>query len=166
MRPDRHPALDDMDLKILSALQAAGPLSKARLAEQVNLSPTPCWNRVMRLKEAGLIAGYATKIALDRLGDFTSVIVCLSLRGRSRMQAQRFVSHILKVDEVIECSSTDGGMDYIMKVICGSLADFLNLMEDLLDADIGIENYVSYILTGTVKSSAPDLRKLSHLQRA
>ena len=57
--------LDATDVRILSAVQKHGPLSKTKLAELVNLSPTPCWARLDRLKKAGLIRGYRAEIALD-----------------------------------------------------------------------------------------------------
>jgi Lrp/AsnC family transcriptional regulator of ectoine degradation len=72
--------LDATDIRILSAVQKHGQLSKTRLAEIVNLSPTPCWARLNKLKTAGLIRGYRGDIALDRIGDFTQVIVTVASR--------------------------------------------------------------------------------------
>ena len=60
--------LDAIDIRILSAVQRHGQLSKTRLAEIVSLSPTPCWARLDRLKAAGLIRGYRAEIALERIG--------------------------------------------------------------------------------------------------
>ena len=55
--------LDDRDIKILTILQSEGRIPKATLAERVNLSPTPCWERLNRLEEAGIIEGYGATIA-------------------------------------------------------------------------------------------------------
>ena len=63
--------LDATDIRILSAVQQYGQLSKTRLAEYVNLSPTPCWARLERLKAAGYIRGYHAALALERIIDFT-----------------------------------------------------------------------------------------------
>ena len=68
-------ALDTTDIRILSAVQSHGQLSKTRLSEIVNISPTPCWARLDRLKAAGLIRGYHGDIALERICDFTQVVV-------------------------------------------------------------------------------------------
>ena len=72
-------ALDAADIRILSALQQHGQLSKAKLAEICSLSATPCWARLGRLKAAGYIRGYHADIALGQLADFAQVIVTVSL---------------------------------------------------------------------------------------
>ena len=70
--------LDGTDIRILSAIQQHGQLSKAKLAEIANISATPCWARLDRLKAAGFIRGFHADIALDRIADFTQVVVTIS----------------------------------------------------------------------------------------
>jgi len=154
-------ALDATDIRILSAIQKHGQLSKNRLAELVNLSPTPCRARLNRLKTAGFIRGYRGVIALDRIADFTRVIVTVSLTHHRKSDFDRFEAHIRKLDEVTECVATGGGMDYVMKIFCPSLAAFQNLMESLLAAELGIQRYMTYIVTREVKSEPPDLAGLA-----
>jgi Lrp/AsnC family transcriptional regulator of ectoine degradation len=153
--------LDPADVRILSAIQQRGQLSKTRLAEMVNLSPTPCWARLDRLKAAGFIRGYRGVIALDRIGDFTQVVVTVSLTHHRKADFDRFEASIRALDEVTECIATGGGMDYVMKVICPNLAAFQNLMESLLAAELGIDRYMTYIVTREIKSSVPNLARLS-----
>lgn len=153
--------LDATDIRILSAVQKHGQLSKTRLAEIVNLSPTPTWARLSKLKAAGLIRGYRGEIALDRIGDFTRVIVTVALAHHRKSDFDRFEAHIRKLDEVTECIATGGGMDYVMKFVCPSLAAFQSLMESLLAAELGIERYMTYIVTREVKSEPPDLAALT-----
>jgi Lrp/AsnC family transcriptional regulator, regulator of ectoine-degradation genes len=107
--------LDATDIRILSAVQKHGQLSKTKLAEIVNLSPTPCWARLNKLKTAGLIRGYRGDIALDRIGDFTQVIVTVALTHHRKSDFDRFEARIRELDEVTECIATGGGMDYVMK---------------------------------------------------
>ena len=76
--------LDAADIRILCALQQHGPLSKSKLAELVGLSPTPCWARLARLKEAGFIRGYYADLALDRIVDLCKVVVTVSLKSHSK----------------------------------------------------------------------------------
>ena len=149
--------LDATDIRILSAVQKHGQLSKTRLAQIVNLSATPCWTRLNKLKAAGLIRGYHADIALDRIGDVTQVIVTVALTHHRKADFERFETHIRKLDEVTECIATGGGMDYVMKVLCPSLAAFQNLMETLLAAELGIDRYMTYIVTRQVKSAQPNL---------
>jgi len=153
--------LDPTDIRILSAIQKHGQLSKTRLAEIVNLSPTPCWERLTKLKSAGFIRGYRGVIALDRIGNFTQVIVTVSLTHHRKSDFDRFEAGIRALDEVTECIATGGGMDYVMKVFSPNLAAFQNLMESLLAAELGIDRYMTYIVTREVKSGPPNLAGLT-----
>ena len=153
-------ALDATDIRILGAVQRNGPLSKSRLAELVNLSPTPCWSRLDKLKKAGLIRGYYADIALELIGDLTRVIVTLSLTKHRKTDFDRFEEYVCNLDEVIECIATGGGTDYVMQVITPNLATFQTLMDTLLSAELGIDHYMTYIVTRDVKSSRPNLSKL------
>lgn len=159
MRPKN--GLDATDIRILSAVQKHGQLSKTQLAEIVNLSPTPCWERLTRLKAAGFIRGYHADIALDRIVDFTQVIVTVSLTHHRKADFDRFEARIREIDEITRCVATGGGMDYVLTFIVPSLAAFQSLMEDLLSADVSIDRYVTYIATRQVKDSHPNLAKLA-----
>lgn len=152
--------LDGTDIRILSAVQQHGHLSKTRLAELVNLSPTPCWARLDRLKAAGFIRGYHAELALERIVDFTQVVVTVSLGSHRKIEFDRFEAFICKLDEVTDCIATGGGMDYVMKVVTPSLASFQALMDEMLATDLAIERYMTYIATRQVKTSQPNLAKL------
>jgi len=75
----KNTALDPIDIRILSAIQKHGQLSKTKLSKMVNLSPTPCWARLTKLKAAGYIRGYHADIELSLIGDFTQVMVMVAL---------------------------------------------------------------------------------------
>ncbi|HSH42597.1 MAG TPA: Lrp/AsnC family transcriptional regulator [Arenicellales bacterium] len=152
--------LDAIDVRILSAVQKHGPLSKTKLAEIVNLSPSPCWTRLRKLEAAGLIRGYHADIALDRLGEFTHVVVTVALTHHRKSDFERFEAHIRDLDEITECIATGGGMDYVMKVYVPDLPAFQGLMDALLAADLGIDRYMTYIATRRVKTGHPNLAKL------
>lgn len=156
----KKPGLDATDIRILAAVQQHGQLSKSRLAEIVNLSPTPCWARLDRLKSAGYIRGYHAELALERIMDFTQVVVTVSLGSHRKAEFDRFEEHIRKLDEVTDCIATGGGMDYVLKVVTPSLATFQALMDAMLSADLAIERYMTYIATRQVKTSQPNLAKL------
>ncbi|WP_152208714.1 Lrp/AsnC family transcriptional regulator [Marinobacter changyiensis] len=157
--------LDAVDVRILSTVQQHGQISKARLSELVNLSPTPCWIRLEKLKKAGYITGYRGEIAIDKILDLSKFIVTISLKTHSRVDFQRFENCIQRVDEIVECCATGGGSDYVMKVITANLHDFQNLMEDLLNKEIGIERYIIYFVTRDVKSTPLNLFKLLGIKK-
>ena len=154
------PGLDATDIRILSAVQKHGQLSKTRLAEFVNLSPTPCWARLTRLKAAGFIRSFHADIALERVVDFTQVIVTVSLTHHRKADFDRFEAMIMERDEITLCVATGGGMDYVLHVYTPSIARFQDLMEDLLSAELGIDRYMTYIVTRRIKSRQPNVAKL------
>jgi DNA-binding Lrp family transcriptional regulator len=73
--------LDDRDLKMLAILQREGRIAKAALAERVNLSPTPCWERLKRLEEAGIIEGYGARVSLKAFFHYSLADSPCSPRG-------------------------------------------------------------------------------------
>lgn len=152
--------LDITDIRILSAVQQHGQLSKTRLAELVHLSPTPCWARLDRLKAAGYIRGYHADIALERIVDFTQVVVTISLTNHRRADFEKFETLIRSLDEITECIATGGGMDYVIKTATPNLAAFQAVMEVLLSSEVEINRYMTYIATRQVKVSRPNLAKL------
>jgi len=153
--------LDATDLRILSAVQRHGQLSKTRLAEIANISPTPCWARLDRLKAAGFIRSYHADIALERICDVCRVVVTVSLSHHRKSDFDRFEAFVNAHDEVIECIATGGGMDYVMKVVSPNLAAFQELMQAMVDAELGVDRYMTYIATRTVKTAQPNLAKLA-----
>lgn len=153
-------ALDAADIRILSAVQTQGPLSKSKLAEIVHLSPTPCWARLSKLKDAGLITGYGADIALNKITDYTKVIVTLSLNKHRKSDFDRFEAFIGACVDITDCIATGGGTDYVMTVISPSLAAFQKLMQDMLEGDLAIDRYMTYIVTREIKSAAPNIARL------
>lgn len=152
--------LDGTDIRILSAVQQHGHLSKTRLAELVNLSPTPCWARLDRLKAAGFIRGFHAELALERIVDFTQVVVTISLSSHRKSEFDCFEDYIRNLEEVTDCIATGGGMDYVMKTVTPNLAAFQVLMDEMLSAELSIERYITYIATRQIKTSKPNLAKL------
>lgn len=153
--------LDATDIRILSAVQSHGQLSKTRLSEIVNISATPCWARLDRLKAAGFIKGYHADIALHRVCDFTQVMVTVSLTHHRKADFDRFEAWVNRRDEITECIATGGGMDYVMKTVCPTLSAFQALMQDMLEADLPVDRYMTYIATRQVKATRPNIARLA-----
>lgn len=152
--------LDATDIRILAAVQRNGQLSKSRLAEIVNLSQTPCWERLNRLKAAGFITGYRADIALHKLCDFTTVVVTVSLAHHRKSDFERFEAHVRSLDEIVDCIATGGGMDYVMKVVCSNLTAFQDVLDRLFSVQVEVDRYMTYIAVRQVKASHPNLVRL------
>src|SRR5690606_5258745 len=122
--------LDDRDIKILSILQREGRIPKATLAERVNLTPTPCWERLKRLEDAGIIEGYGARISLRAFGPLTIVFVQIELESHQAEDFARFEAAIGKIDQIVECWAVGGGIDYMLKIITRDLEGYQKLIED------------------------------------
>jgi Lrp/AsnC family transcriptional regulator of ectoine degradation len=157
--------LDDRDIKILAILQREGRISKAALAERVNLSATPCWERLRRLEESGIIEGYEAKVSLKAFGHVTTVFVQVEIDSHRSEDFSRFEAAIAGVPEVVECWAVGGGIDYICKVVVRHLDEYQSLMERLLGGEIGIKRYYSYVVTAPVKDAPVPVEMLAHRGR-
>ena len=149
-----RPRLDAIDIKILATLQKEGRITKLALAERVNLSPTPCWERLKRLENAGFIAGYRAEIALAKLGSATTVLVEVTLKQHRIEDFEVFERAVRQVPEIVECLATGGGIDYLLKIVSPDIDAYQRLIDELLTANIGIDRYFTYVVTRTVKSAA------------
>lgn len=143
--------MDDRDIKILSILQKEGRIPKASLAERVNLTPTPCWERLKRLEDLGIIESYEARIALRAFGPLNVVFVEIELESHHTDSFQRFETAIAEVPQIIECWGVGGGIDYMLKVVTRDLEEYQALVEGLLNAEIGVNRYYSYVVTSSVK---------------
>jgi Lrp/AsnC family transcriptional regulator of ectoine degradation len=146
--------LDELDLKILVALQREGRMTKLKLAERINLSATPCWERLRRLEQAGIITGYHARIRLENLTRATIVLVEMTLKRHRREDFDRFEAAVQTIPEILECYATGGGIDYMLKVIARDVDAYQRLIDRLLTDDVGIDRYFTYIVTKPVKESS------------
>ena len=147
--------MDDRDIDILKVLLREGRISKTALAEQVNLSPTPCWNRLRKLEDSGVIEGYTARLDLRRIAPHTKVFVVAELKDHTAASFQRFEGAVRGVEEITGCWALGGGYDYLLQITCADVDGFQRLMDDLLEREIGLARYYSYIVTKAVKGDGP-----------
>jgi Lrp/AsnC family transcriptional regulator of ectoine degradation len=145
--------LDDRDLEILRVLAEDGRISKTALAERVGLSATPCWNRLKRLEQSGLISGYGARINLRKLGPHVTVFVAAELSDHTAASFRAFEAGVQRMEEVVACWGLGGGFDYLMQVVAKDIDSYQRLMDRMLEARIGLSRYFTYIVTKPVKSS-------------
>lgn len=138
--------LDRIDMKILIELQNNGRMTNVTLADAVGLSPSPCLLRVKRLEQAGYISGYGATINLQKLGETITVFTEITLADHTKEYFIRFETALRRVDEVVECHLVSGGYDYLVKFVTRGLTHYQSLIETLLDRNIGISKYFSYIV--------------------
>ena len=151
VRPSQPLRLDAIDLKILDAVQRDGRITKLALAEQVGLSPTPCWVRLHRLEKAGIISGYHARVAIRTVLPVATVLLEVSLGSHRQADFDRFERVVREVPEIVACWSVGGGVDYVLKVMARDIDSYQRLIDGLLEREIGIDRYFTYIVTKTVK---------------
>lgn len=150
--------LDARDVQILKVLSTNGRITKAALAEKVGLSATPCWERLKRLEQAGLIAGYRAEIELKKIGPHVTVFVAAELADHTAASMQGFERAVQGYDEVVACWALGGGFDYLLQIVTRDIDAYQRLIDAMLEARIGLARYFTYIVTKPVKSSgAPPL---------
>lgn len=111
--------LDSIDRRILRALARDGRLSNSQLAEEVGLSPSPCWQRTRRLEAEGFIRGYAAQLDQAMLGAPETVIIEIALERHEESVLENFGRAMSEMPEVLEVWMTTGEYDYFIKVAVG-----------------------------------------------
>ena len=145
--------LDERDIQILSILQEEGRITKTALADRLNLSLTPSWDRLQRLEEEGIIESYGARLSSPFLKNFHLVITEVELESHKEGQFARFEDAILGFDEVLSCWSVGGGLDYILKVLVKDVTDYQDLLKRVLKANIGLRRYFSYAVLDRIKDT-------------
>jgi Lrp/AsnC family transcriptional regulator of ectoine degradation len=143
--------LDEYDLKILETIQRDGRITKTKLAETINLSPSPTWERLRRLEDGGLISGYYGKVNLKNIVPITTVMVEVVLKRHQMSDFKRFEDAVTSNPEIIECLAIGGGIDYLMRIMTSDIDSYQRCMDSLLEEDIGIDKYFTYIVTKPIK---------------
>ena len=149
--------LDRLDIRILCQLQKNGRITNVDMANAVGLSPSPCLIRVKRLEKAGYIGGYGAQLRLDKLGDTLTVFTEVTLQDHHREDFVRFETAIREVDEVLECHLVSGGYDYLLRFLTRGVNHYQEVIEELLERNIGIAKYFSYIVIKSpfIKTHSP-----------
>lgn len=124
--------LDAIDRKLLDILQADATMQVAELAEHVGLSPTPCWRRIQRLKDAGVIT--RNVMLVDRQALNLGVTVFVSVRTSTHTQAwfDRFHAAVQAIPEVVEFYRMSGDVDYLLRVVVPDIAAYDRVYKRLI----------------------------------
>ena len=142
----KRPPLDRIDLRILAELQTNGRIRNTQLAEVAGLSESPCLQRVKKLEQSGIIAGYRAEVDVGLLAEAVHVFTEITLSDHRRQDFEAFERGIAGFPEVLECHLVSGGYDYLVKFVAGSVAAYQACIDRVLDADLGIEKYFSYVV--------------------
>ena len=143
--------LSPIDRKILRLLQHNADLSAAEIAEKVELSQSPCWRRIHRMREGGIIERKVALLSHKQLGFSITVFVDIKLSAHGRSNLEEFEQAVVGYPEVLECFTMAGGSDYLLKVVAKDIASYERFLRDHLLQRPHVHEAHSHIAMSEVK---------------
>lgn len=146
--------IDRIDKRILDQLQQDATLSMAELADRVGLSSSPCWRRVRRLQDMGVIKRQVAQLDREQLGLHFVVYVYVKLAKTSRESLEQFETDVQLWPEVVLCELMTGAADYLIKVVTEDVRSFDHFLREKLLAETVVIDTQSRIVVRTVKETS------------
>lgn len=143
--------LDDIDRKILRLLQQDGRMTNAALAEEVGLTPTPMLQRLRKLEQRGVIAGYRAVLDPVACERATQAYAHIELKEHTTENHERFVREVRTMEEVLEIHHVAGEVDFVLKVAVKDIAAYERFLLDRLNRVPGIARTNSIFILSSTK---------------
>ncbi len=144
---------DTKDLAILDLLQRDAGMSTAAVADRVNLSQSPCWRRISRMEEEGIIRGRVALLDRQRLGMDVVVFATINLTATGRQNLLRFEEEIVRYPEVMECYTMTGIWDYMLKIVTRDVRHYERFVRETLSASPDVRELHSHMAVTEIKNS-------------
>ncbi len=144
--------LDRTDRRILNALQHNGRIANVDLARAVNLTPTPCLERVKRLEREGFITRYVALLDPVKANAALCAYIEVQLTSTTTEAISQFNQQMMDLDEVLECQMVAGGFDYLIKIRVADMQHYQRFLGEKLSAIKGISQTHTYVVIEDVKS--------------
>jgi len=144
--------LDRTDRRILNALQHNGRIANVDLARAVNLTPTPCLERVKRLEREGFITRYVAILDPVKANAALCAYIEVQLTSTTTEAISQFNQQMMDLDEVLECQMVAGGFDYLIKIRVADMQHYQRFLGEKLSAIKGISQTHTYVVIEDVKS--------------
>jgi Lrp/AsnC family transcriptional regulator, leucine-responsive regulatory protein len=145
--------MDQIDRKILRALQTNARASLQEIGQAVGLSTSPCWERIRKLEKAGVIEGYTVRLNAQGLGLADTVLVQVTLDSHSDNTLEKFGETLAAIPEVIEAYLVSGEYDYLLRVAVKDTRDYERLLRERLYKIKGIRHSKSSFVLRTLKKA-------------
>jgi Lrp/AsnC family transcriptional regulator len=124
--------LSSKDIEILGLLQSNADRSSAEVAEKLNMSQSPCWRRINRLEQEGIIQKKVAILDREALGMGLVAFTSINLREASRKSMEHFEREVSLMDEVIECYTITGAWDYMLKIVAKDIRHYEQFVRNRL----------------------------------
>ncbi|HXV23796.1 MAG TPA: Lrp/AsnC family transcriptional regulator [Alphaproteobacteria bacterium] len=145
--------MDTLDRKILNVLQENAALPVAEVAERVGLSATPCWRRIQKLEQAGIIRGRVALLDRGRLNLGVTVFVAVRTDQHNMAWYERFARAVSEIDEIIGFYRMSGEVDYLLHVVVPDIASYDAVYKRLI-AKIELRDVSSSFAMEIIKETA------------
>ena len=145
--------LTKQDVAILKLLQRDATASTAAIAEKLNMSQTPCWRRINRLEQEGLIQRRVALLDRDALGMEVVVFATINLTSSGRQNLIEFEREIVLHEEVIECYTMTGIWDYMLKIVTRDIRHYESFVRNTLTASPSIRELHSHMAVTEIKNT-------------
>ncbi|MCJ8163062.1 Lrp/AsnC ligand binding domain-containing protein [Acinetobacter zhairhuonensis] len=145
--------LDRVDRLILDILQMEGRIAISELASRVNLSTTPCSERVKRLERDGIITGYHARLNPALVDRNLLVFLEIKLSAKSGDVFDQVACDLVEIPEVLECHLISGEFDYLVKARLKEMSAYRRLLGDLLKKLPSSASSHSYIVMEEIKET-------------
>ena len=145
--------LDATDLAILRLIQADASLSLGDIAKEVGLTQTPCWKRIRRMEETGIITGRVTLVNAEKLGLGISVFVAIETGDHSADWIESFAKTVADMPEIVECWRLGGDVDYLLRVVVSDMTAFDGFYRKLTAQVSSLRKVTSRFAMECVKST-------------
>ncbi|HEX4710879.1 Lrp/AsnC ligand binding domain-containing protein [Phenylobacterium sp.] len=145
--------IDDTDRRILRVLQTDGRISNQDLALRCNLSPSACSDRVRRLREQGVISGYAAVLDPSKVDRALLIFVEVVLDRTTGDVFEAFAAAARRSPEVMECHMVAGGFDYLIKARVRDMAAYRRFLGEVLVEMPGVRETRTYAVLEEIKTS-------------
>ncbi len=145
--------LDRTDRRILECLQADGRISNVQLARKVNLTPTPCIERVKRLERQGYIRGYTALLDPEMVNAALLVFVEIDLSHNSPDAFRRFREEARQLPEIQDCHLVSGNFDYLIKARVSDMKAYRELLGEKILSLPEVIGSRSYVVMEEVKET-------------
>ena len=126
--------LDRLDRAILRLLAEDASLSLAEVAEKVGLTPTPCWKRIRRMEQEGIILRRVAVLDAAKVGVPVSVFVAVETADHSGVWLDRFAEVVAGMPEIVDAWRMSGDVDYVMHVVVADIAAYDDFYRRLIAA--------------------------------
>ena len=145
--------MDKIDRKILAELQHNGRASLQEISQAAGLSSTPCWTRVKRLEDTGVIERYTVNLNAEALGLGETVMVQVTLDSHSDNTLEKFGETLASIPEVVEAYLVSGEYDYLLRIAVKDTKDYERLLREKLYKIKGVRHSKSSFVLRTLKKA-------------